>query len=217
MTEPGETHCRVCGGNATRDFLLADGYGYRRCPDCAATMMSAAFLPAPEIERRHYTLHENNPEPPSSRRFLGRLAEPLLERLPAASSGLDYGCGPGPALARMLKGAGHAVRLYDPFFRADEAALREEYDFIACSEVVEHFHRPKEEFARLDGMLKAGGWLGIMTCFQTDDGRFADWHYRRDPTHVVFYREETFRFLARAHGWHCEIPARNVVLMRKDG
>ena len=40
-----------------------------------------------------------------------------------------------------------------------------------------------------------------MTCFQNADDRFATWHYRRDPTHVVFYREETFAWLAAHFGW----------------
>ncbi len=56
-----------------------------------------------------------------------------------------------------------------------------------------------------------------MTCFQTDGARFADWHYRRDVTHVVFYRRETFEHLAVRLGWRCEIPVKNVVLMRKNG
>ncbi len=54
-----------------------------------------------------------------------------------------------------------------------------------------------------------------MTCFQTDDDRFDNWHYRRDPTHVVFYREYTFDWLAQHYGWDLEIPAKDVVLLRK--
>jgi hypothetical protein len=54
-----------------------------------------------------------------------------------------------------------------------------------------------------------------MTCFQTDDARFGSWHYRRDPTHVIFYREETMRHLADLFGWTCEIPEKDVALMRK--
>jgi hypothetical protein len=117
----------------------------------------------------------------------------------------------------MLTEAGHVVRFYDPFFRPDAAALRQTYDFITCSEVAEHFHRPAREFAWLNTRLRPGGWLGIMTCFQTDDERFADWHYRRDLTHVVFYRLETFQHLAGRFGWRCEIPAKGVVLMQKAG
>ncbi|MEK9660939.1 MAG: class I SAM-dependent methyltransferase, partial [Alphaproteobacteria bacterium] len=127
----------------------------------------------------------------------------------------DYGCGAAPALAAMLGEAGHRVALYDPLFRPDRAALARRYDFIACSETAEHFHDPAGEFARFDAMLRPGGWLAIMTCFQTDDARFAGWHYRRDPTHVVFYREATFRHLAVHHGWICEIPCKDVALMRK--
>lgn len=56
-----------------------------------------------------------------------------------------------------------------------------------------------------------------MTTFLADGEDFARWHYRRDPTHVVFYREATFRVIARQRGWHCEIPAANVALMRKAG
>ena len=94
--------------------------------------------------------------------------------------------------------------------------LERTYDFVVCSEVAEHCHRPAEEFPRLDGLLKPGGRLGIMTGILTDDDRFADWHYRRDPTHVVFYRPETFAHIARRHHWHLEFPAENVVLFRKD-
>ena len=65
------------------------------------------------------------------------------------------------------------------------------------------------------GLLRPGGLLGIMTTFQTDDARFAGWHYRRDPTHVVFYRESTLAFIAERMGWTMEIPCANVAIFRK--
>jgi SAM-dependent methyltransferase len=167
------------------------------------------------VERAYYRHHQNDVADPDYRRFLARLAEPLLARLPVGARGLDFGCGPGPALAAMLRAAGHPMALYDPLFQPDPAVLRGPFDFITCTEVVEHLHRPAEELARLDRLLAPGGWLGIMTCFQTDDARFAGWHYRRDPTHVVFYRAATWRYLAAARGWHCEIPVKDVVLLRK--
>jgi hypothetical protein len=190
-------------------------HDYWRCGACAATFLAATQRPGRQAEREHYQLHENDPADARYRRFLNRLARPLLERLPPGQHGLDYGCGPGPALAQMLGEAGHQVELYDPFFFPGRSALSRSYDFITCTETAEHFHRPAEEFARLTAMIRPHGWLAIMTCFQADDGRFADWHYRRDPTHVVFYREETFRFVARQYGWRCEIPAKDVVLMRR--
>lgn len=209
--------CPVCKQTTTHHLMQCDGRDYLRCESCLATFVDPEQLPSQDSERSHYQLHDNRPDDPNYRRFLSRLSEPLLAVLPSAQYGLDYGCGPGPALGVMLEEAGYRMRLYDPFFYADETALQGQYDFITCTEVVEHFHRPAEQFERLNTLLKPGGVLAIMTCFQTDDARFANWHYRRDPTHVVFYREETFRYLASQFGWRCEIPCKDVVLLFKPG
>ena len=39
-----------------------------------------------------------------------------------------------------------------------------------------------------------------MTRFLADDAGFAGWRYRRDATHVVFYKETTFRNIAGPEG-----------------
>lgn len=136
--------------------------------------------------------------------------------MPEGSDGLDYGCcGPGPALAAMLREAGHAVALYDPFFHSDPAPLELTYDFVTCTETAEHFHRPAGEFDRLMALVRPGGWLAMLICFQTDDARFRDWQYRKDPTHAVFYRAETMRHLAATHGWCCDVPVKDVALMQR--
>ena len=178
--------------------------------------MDSSCWPDECREREIYNLHDNHPEDEGYRRFLSKLTSPLLERLEAGVRGLDFGCGPGPALAGMLREAGMDMALYDPFFHPETSVLEQQYDFVTCTEVVEHLHRPADTFRQLDRLLKPGGWLALMTCFQTDDRRFADWHYRRDPTHVVFYREFTMAWLARRHGWHLEIPAKDVALFQKS-
>lgn len=166
-------------------------------------------------EKATYDLHDNDPQDEGYRGFLSKLTNPLLERLAPGARGLDFGCGPGPALAVMLREAGMDMTVYDPFFHPDKSVLEQQYDFVTCTEVVEHLHRPAEVFRQLDGLLVPGGWLGVMTCFQTDDERFANWHYRRDPTHIVFYRRATMDWLASAHGWALEIPAKDVALFQK--
>jgi SAM-dependent methyltransferase len=207
--------CRVCRSSGVRPFAAVEGKHYWRCETCEATFLEEAQLPSIVEEFAHYLHHENDADDPRYRSFVSKLAQPLLDALPERQNGLDYGCGPSSALAAMLRQAGHAVRTYDPFFEPDQEALERRYDFIACSEVVEHFHNPGDEFDRLDAMLRPGGWLGIMTCFQAEDRRFDEWHYRRDPTHVAFYQEGTFRHLSRQRDWHCAIPAKDVVLIRK--
>ncbi|MGI9449225.1 MAG: class I SAM-dependent methyltransferase [Geminicoccaceae bacterium] len=207
--------CPVCNVFSPVPFQEVDERRYWRCEICEARFLDPRQLPSAEEERTHYLHHENDVDDPRYRKFLSKLADPLLDKLEPGLSSLDYGCGPGPALAKMLEEAGRRMALYDPFFFPDDSALETTYDVITCTEVVEHFHRPFDEFSRLDRLLRPGGWLGIMTCFQTDDQRFATWHYRRDPTHVVFYRETTLRHIAAQRGWTCTIPGKDVALMQK--
>lgn len=207
--------CPVCQAGAPLPFLSMEGRDYFRCSTCGARLLHPAQYPSREEEYAQYLLHENNPDDPGYRRFLGKLVQPLLQRLPAGAKGLDYGCGPGPALAGMLREAGHHVALYDPFFHPDPAPLERQYEFVTCTETVEHFHNPAEEFSRLVSLVRPGGWLALMTCFQTEDTLFRDWHYRKDATHVVFYREETMHYLAAHYGWSCDIPVKDVALMQR--
>ena len=207
--------CAVCRARALRPWQRIEGLLYWRCGVCEATLLDAGHWPDAATARAVYATHQNAPDDAGYRRFLARLAMPLLARLPRGASGLDYGCGPGPALAAMLREAGQRVALFDPLFAPDATVLAATYDFITCTEVIEHFLAPAEEFDRFDRLLRPGGWLGLMTGFQTDDARFAGWRYRRDPTHVVFYRAATLHTLARQRGWQCEIVCKDVALMRK--
>ncbi len=109
---------------------------------------------AEDRERAVYELHENSESDPGYRRFLTKLAEPLLARMEPGACGLDFGCGPGPALAKMLEEAGLAVALYDPFFYPDDRLLTQRYDFVTCTEVVEHLYQPAEVFQMLDRLLR---------------------------------------------------------------
>lgn len=147
---------------------------------------------------------------------MSRLCDPLLERLPAGVEGLDYGSGPGPTLSFMLAERGFEIAIYDPFFAPDPEALRRSYDFITCTEVVEHFHAPGDELDRLNRLLRPGGWLGVMTELLREGCAFENWHYVRDPTHVCFYRPETMQWIARRYGWTLDVPHPNVALFRKQ-
>ena len=44
--------------------------------------------------------------------------------------GLDFGCGPGPALADMMQSEGNEMEIYDPFCFPNQDALSKTYDFI---------------------------------------------------------------------------------------
>lgn len=209
-------HCPVCEQQEPEAFQVVHHTIYYRCPLCLATLMAPESRLNATDEKAVYALHDNDPDEPGYRRFLSRLVTPMLARLAPGSSGLDFGCGPGPALARMMEESGMQMSLYDPYFYPDTAALDKRYDFVTCTEVIEHLHHPAAVFRQLGRLIRPGGLLGVMTCFQTDDERFANWHYRRDPTHVVFYRQATLEWLAAAHGWHLDIPAKDIAIFSKD-
>lgn len=215
MSNPNAPPCPLCRSADVAPFAELRASRYFRCGACRLGFLDPAQRPSPEAERAHYGTHENDPDDPGYRAFLGRLADPLAARLAPGAEGLDYGSGPGPTLSRMMEERGFRVRIYDPFFAPDANALRGTYDFVACTETAEHFHHPAAEFARLDGLLRPGGWLGVMTELLDDARDFATWRYARDPTHVCFYHADTLRWIAGAHGWRMEQPARNVVLFRK--
>ena len=207
--------CPVCEYAAPRFFMTVEGRDYWRCERCVATFLDPGQHPPLAREVAEYDRHENDLHDPGYRRFLARLTDPLRPLLSETAQGLDFGCGPGPALVAMMAEHGFDMAAYDPIYAPDDRLLERRYDFITCTEVVEHLFQPADVFRLLDRMLKPGGWLGVMTQFQTDDERFAGWHYRRDPTHVVFYREETFRWLAGEKHWSVQIPRKNVVLFHK--
>ena len=149
------------------------------------------------------------------RDFLSRLWNVLRPKLTAGATGLDYGCGPGPALVQMMREEGFKTRKYDLYFFPDTAPLTKEYDFIACTETVEHLRKPRETLALFDSLLKSNGILGIMTGILDDRSKFADWGYQRDPTHIAFYSRKTMRWIAERMNWKVEFPAQNVAIFTK--
>ena len=188
---------------------------YWRCPTCCLVFVDRRHLPDRESEAAHYRTHDNRPDDPRYRAFLARLIDPLRATLRPGMLALDYGSGDGSPVRSMLGEAGVRVLEYDPVFRPDRRALDRRYEVIVCAEVVEHFHRPGAEFARLDRLLGPDGRLAVMTEPLVPEPGFAGWWYRRDPTHVAFYDRRTMDWLARRFSWSVVRLSRTVTLFRK--
>jgi hypothetical protein len=198
--------CPLCGAAGAGAEGGPRGRLFRRCIGCRLTFLPAAQHPTEAEELARYRLHQNDPADPGYRAHLERLAGALAPRLSPGQEGLDYGSGPGPALAGLLRERGLKVSLYDPHFAPDLSALEREYDFITCTETAEHFRRPGREFERLAGLLRRGGWLGLMTRLRPPDLSLADWWYAQDVTHLCFYERPTMEWIARRHGWQAYFP-----------
>lgn len=189
---------------------------YFKCPRCELVFADPRSHLSREAELAEYELHENDPGDSRYRAFLDRLAEPLLTRLKPGMHGLDYGCGPGPTLSVMLSERGMVMDDYDPIYVADAHLLQRQYDFVTSTEVVEHFCRPAEAWRQLASLVRPGGWLGIMTLLAPGDAEtFSQWWYKNDPTHVSFYNEATFDWLAEESGFKVETLDDRVLLMQR--
>ena len=206
-------HCPLCTAPAAAPFFEDRRRPYCQCAACDLIFVPPSHHPSPAEERAEYDLHQNDPADPDYRRFLKRLCDPLTAQLPPGAAGLDFGCGPGPALAQMLRDAGHPTALYDPIYFPDSSVLHHKYDFVTATEVIEHLHHPAKEITRLLDLLKPGGLLGIMTKRSTGQREFATWHYKNDKTHVAFYSDKTFEWIAAHWKLRLAFPGKDVALL----
>ena len=207
--------CPVCSEKNSDHFSCIEDKIYYRCNKCKAIYLDHRNHLTNQDERKRYELHNNDIYDERYREFLSKLHDPIIEKIEKGAKGLDYGCGPGPALALMFKEENFSMDIYDPYFFPDNSFLNKKYDFVTCSEAAEHFLQPLQEFKKIDQILVKGGWFGLMTNFYDDSIYFEDWYYRKDPTHVVFYSFETLDVLAAIMSWNYEKHANNVVLFQK--
>ncbi|WP_461521335.1 class I SAM-dependent methyltransferase [Porticoccus sp.] len=215
MSEDDQLLCPLCAAQTIERYFRDRRRDYRQCGRCQLVFVpSHQHLSAAE-EKAHYDLHENDPGDLRYRQFLGRLCEPLLERLQLSASGLDFGAGPGPTLSLMFEEAGHNMAIYDLYYAPDDTVLSGAYDFVTATEVVEHLAHPGEVLNRLWSLVKPGGWLGLMTKLVSNRDAFARWHYKNDPTHICFFSQAAFDYVGQQWGAPPVYLHSDVILYRK--
>ena len=207
--------CPLCRETAAKEFYQDRHRDYFMCGRCRLVFVPPEQWLSETEEKSAYDHHQNSPTDPEYRRFLSRLFLPLQDRIAPESHGLDFGSGPGPTLSIMFEEMGHTITLYDYFYANNPAALRQTYDFITATEVVEHLHDPERILRQLWTLLNPGGYLGLMTKLVRNRDAFATWHYKNDRTHVCFFSRATFEWLADQ--WHTKVEflGNDVILFPK--
>ncbi len=215
MAEPPP--CPLCDSHPWPEPIVTANGTFHHCLECQLIFRSPEEYLDIEAEQDFYLTHENIPDDPGYRQFLSRLADPLTRRLEPGSRGLDFGCGPGPALAAMLTARGFPTSIWDPLFATDPASLSQAWDFVTATEVIEHLHQPGKGLKQLAGLLRPGGYLGLMTEPRLAISRFPGWSYTRDPTHVAFYAPATMEWIAGWLNLEIEVMDHRVVIMKHPG
>ena len=190
--------CNLCQGQ-TRSFFQGRHGEYFLCSHCQGVSLSPEYFPNPEAEKKRYETHNNDVTDVRYQKFVSPIVEQVLADFSPSDQGLDFGCGTGPVISYLLHQSGYSIAQYDPFFCNNPALLRQNYDFIICCEVIEHFHQPASEFRQLHSLLKPRGKLYCMTDLFTEDIDFKRWFYKEDFTHVFFYHRQSLEWIKKAY------------------
>ncbi|ARU56574.1 methyltransferase [Oleiphilus messinensis] len=115
----------------------------------------------------------------------------------------------------MLRMQGYQISTYDLFYDNNPAVLDEAYGFITATEVFEHLSNPKLILEKLLSQLDDSGSLFIMTKRVENQQKFSTWHYIRDPTHITFFSNESFQYIAEEYALNLELIKPDVAVLSK--
>jgi len=174
---------------------------YHHCNMCLFIFKSPEHYQAYDEQKERYDLHQNQENSEGYQAYFRRFIDYILPITGNPESALDFGCGATSLLAKMMRKEGIDCDFYDPIYYPEISYKKKSYDLIVSVEVFEHLHHPREVFGHLFSLLNEGGYLAIQTQFHYNGiEQFLNWYYRLDPTHIVFFRPETFRYLADLYG-----------------
>jgi hypothetical protein len=152
-------------------------------------------------ERQRYLQHNNTIKSTGYVKMFQTFIDNALQPKYATSDTiLDYGSGPSPVFAQIMRNQGKKVDIYDPYFSSSTDYLHRQYDMITLTEVIEHIQFPLENLQPLKDCLTPNGLLAIMTRLHPGVDDFEKWWYRKDNTHISFYSLKTAQVLATALG-----------------
>lgn len=212
--------CPLCRSSDLIPYHTDNKRDYCQCENCKLVFVPVIHHLSQEDEKTEYDKHDNTELTPGYRGFLNRSLAPLCEKVtsdfPSSAIGLDFGCGEGAFLSVMAAEKGLLIKNYDLYYHNHSSLLGEQYDYIVMTEVLEHIARPAELLPKLLAMLKAKGFLLVMTKRVLSQSRFAQWHYKQDPTHICFYSVDTFEWVASAYNLVLDIVSDDIVTLSRS-
>ena len=189
--------CLLCNTeNSMEDFYHNEkSEVFWKCQHCGIISKAPEFHPTPEAENARYQLHQNDVLDLDYQKFLKPVVDVVLREQSPQSQGLDFGSGRASVIAHLLRQKNYQITEFDPLFFPNEQILYSRFDYITCTEVVEHFKQPRKSFDNLLKLLKPGGKLYLKTSLTDSISDFSKWYYHRDSTHVSFYNEKSLEYI----------------------
>ncbi len=191
--------CVLCNSNAVFLSILNNHRIFFRCPFCDLIFVQESFFLSSADEAARYRLHENTLlNEGYVNMFLDKI-EVVRQHCTGIRSVLDYGCGPEPVLAHLMRRDGFECYVYDPYFFPE--LPENPCDLVISTEVFEHFRDIRAELHKIRSLLAQGGYLAVMTSFHNEVSSFENWWYISDPTHICFFSVRTFEWIAEEFGF----------------
>lgn len=227
MRQPPEgarRECPMCRAAEARYFGNKNGYTLFRCGACGFLYLDP--MPAAEDVARLYegaagAAIESYPKA-ASRRRRGFIKAAKFARYIRGRDILDVGCGGGFVVDAMRCAGARAVGI-DPHGPSIDYARRtfpecefhcgvaesfqttgRKFDFLYCSEVIEHVPDADSFTAALAELCRPGGFVFITT---PDIGHWrvpkdlVSWDLVDPPQHVRYFTTESLRLLLERHGF----------------
>lgn len=190
--------CKICSKPTRTIHDQQYDHNYYYCGNCEFIFLEESKIIPSQQEKIEYSFHENSLANEGYvnmlREFIDKAVRP---HRPQITTALDFGSGPGPVLAELLRQEGFKTDIYDKHFAPEKVYLNKKYDLITATEVFEHLKDPLSTLRSLKSRLNKNGILAVMTLFhQNNDEHFKKWWYRRDATHISFYTPKTFKCMA---------------------
>lgn len=192
--------CSLCASQ-TQLFYTQKNKNYYQCKTCNSISLDTENYPSLKEEKYRYLEHNNNVEDKGYQKFVQPIVDIVFTNFNEKHLGLDFGCGPGPVISKLLRDQDYQITTYDPIFDDNKDTLNTKYDYIVCCEVIEHFHNPLKEFKLLRSLLKSNGKLVCKTDLYSEEIDFKKWYYKNDQTHVIFYHKNTFKWIQQHVGF----------------
>ena len=186
-------NCIFCQSNQINKVIENNFH----CLNCGVVFKSIDVHLSENEEEKRYRFHENDANDLNYYDFLIKLIKPIESELKNIKSHLDFGSGKSSVYQKYFLEKDIESSCYDLYFFPDKKTLLKKYDLVTCSEVVEHFNVPNQDWEILVSTVKSKGLLAIMTNFYNSSIDYKNWWYKNDPTHVVFYTKESLSFIEK--------------------